>query len=207
LVSVLERRLTTVALVQRRFHLLAWLADEKSPPPSPVDLARDWFNVRSPSKAQTRIAQAALEGFLLDFDGWSFWDFVGRQTRTAIHPDRLAGWRQNLSKRFPAISNYHADARAAFYRDVGFGFESHQQFEPTHHRAFIDRLVQNFLEQVSQVLALAVEDVYPQRLVARFGGGQVFATGKIKQSAKISAHLAKAFPGSAFELEFTEIRP
>jgi hypothetical protein len=204
--SVLEPRLASVALVQPRFHLLAWLSDEKSPPASLVDLAREFFGVRAPAGAQTQIAQAALDGFLLDFDGWSFWDFVGRQTRTAIHPDRLAGWRQNLRKRFPAISNFHADARAAFYRDVGFGFESHQQFEPTHHRSFIDRLVQNFLEQVSQVLALAVEDVYPKGLVARFEG-QVFATGKIKPSAKISAHLAKAFPGSAFELEFTEIRP
>ena len=56
--------------------------------PLPVDLARDFFSVRSPTTQQARLAEAVLDGFLLGYREWELWQYVGRATRAM--PDEVA---------------------------------------------------------------------------------------------------------------------
>jgi hypothetical protein len=199
--SVVERPFITLALTEPRWHLLAWLADEKSPTPLPTDLASEWFSVRAPTEAQTEIAGAVLDGFIRDLYGWELWQAVGRQTRTAVHVERLSGWRQALAKRFPAIARFHDELRNGFFVDRGYGAEFHREFEPARHRAFFDRLMRKLLRQLSDVLAVGVAGTIPNLIVGRLEG-QVLCKGKSpKRRAAIIAHLAKAFPGATFHLE------
>ena len=104
-----------------------------------VALARNWFGLRVPSKAQVRQAEAMLDGYLLGYEDWRLWEYVGRQTRTAPDRGRLAAWRKELARLLPRITRWQAEIRPAFYRDVGFGSESYRQFEATKYRAFIER--------------------------------------------------------------------
>jgi hypothetical protein len=202
---VVAGSLTSVKLTQPLWHMVAWLADEQTQqPPSPVELARDFFNVRSPSPAQARLAEAVLDGFLLGYTDWPLWEYVGGQTRSMPDQVRLAAWRKALAARYPRITGFQHEMRVAFYRDVGYGHESHREFDASGHRSFIDRTVHLLLRQVSAVLALALETAFPNSVIARFEG-QVLCHGKPKQRAEIAAQLASVFPGSMFQVEFTEV--
>ena len=99
-------------------------------------LAGDFFNVRSPSKAQVQLAQAVIDGFLLGYDGWVLWEYFGRRTRTMMDESRLSGWRTELARRYLHVTDLHAEIRAAFYRDVGFGYDAHREFEADWYRRF-----------------------------------------------------------------------
>jgi len=204
--GVLHNPLVSVTLVQPLWHLLMWLTGEKASPPSRIDLARDFFTVRSPTLPQIRLADAVLDGFLLGYTEWALWEYVGRQTRTMPDAVRLGTWRKALAARYPRVSGFQHEVRTSFYRDVGYGHESHREFDASGHRSFIDRTVHVLLRQVSAVLALALETAFPNSVVARFEG-QVLCHGKPKLRAAITAHLAAAFPGSTFQVEFTEVTP
>jgi hypothetical protein len=201
--------LVSVTLLQPLWHLFAWLANEQNPLPSPVDLAKDFFNVRSPSKAQARLAESVFDGFLLGYDGWPLWEYVGRRSRTMQEQGQLATWRTALAKRYPGISSFHAEVSAAFFKDVGFGFDAHRQFEPARYRAFIDSCLQKRLRQVSALLALGLEETFKGAVAARFQGS-VLVEGKHALNDKrvqIALPLAKAFLAATFPLEFTEVKP
>jgi hypothetical protein len=202
--GVLHGPLTSVALVQPLWHLVAWLTGEKASPPSRIDLARDFFTVRAPTLAQIRMADAVLNGFLLGYNEWALWEYVGRRTRTMPDAVRLGTWRKALAARYPRVSSFHHEVRVAFFKDVGYGHESHREFDASGHRSFIARTVHTLLRQVSAVLALALETTYPGCVIARFEG-LVLCKGKPKQRAEIAAHFAAAFPGSAFAVACEEV--
>jgi hypothetical protein len=56
------------------------------------------------------------------------------------------------------------------------------------------------------VLALAVEKSFPGMVVARFRR-EILCKGKASQRSEINGQLAAAFPGSAFLLDFSGVRP
>jgi hypothetical protein len=202
--SVLEGSFTSVKLVQPLFGLMAWLSDERTEPPDPVALAREFLGVRAPSNAQVKLMEALMSGFLLEYRDWALWEYVGRQTRAIPDMSRLSAWRAQLAKRHLGITSFQAEISAAFFKDVGFGGGYHRQFEPARHRAFLDRTVQELLDCLTVVFALAIEAAFSGSAIARFQG-QVLCAGKAKRRAEISAHLAAAFPASTFPIVFEEV--
>jgi hypothetical protein len=200
--SVLAGLHNVVKLDQPLWSLMTWLADEHAPAPETADLAREFCNVHAPSPVQIRLAEAIVDGFLLGYEGWALWEFVGRRTRALPEPERLSAWRAALGKRYRAITDFHASVRAAFYKDVGYGPESHRECDLPAHRAFVDRTVKTLLDQLSGLLALAVGETFPDAVVARFQGA-VLLQGKHKpmeKRATIGRWLAAAFPDSGFQL-------
>jgi hypothetical protein len=203
--SVLRGSLMSVKLVQPLFSLMSWLSEEKAEPPSAIDLAREFNNVRSPSKEQMQLAQALLDGFVLDYDGWALWQFVGRRTRTVQEQARLSAFRTQLARRYLRVSDFHAEMRAAFFKDVGFGAESHHEFDALRHRMFLGRTIERLADTASAVIALAIKETHSSP-VARFQDSLLIEGKPPKQRAQISAQLAAAFPRSAFELEFADVQ-
>jgi len=153
--------------------------------------------------------EALVSGFLLDYRDWSLWEYIGRSTRAIPDMSQLSGWRTQLAKRFPAIASFHAELSAAFVKTVGYGSETHQRFEPTRHRAFIDSCVHNRLKQISALLALGITETFPGSVLARFQdwvlveGDHNFADKRVS----IGLPLAKAFPAASFSFRFEEVKP
>ncbi len=150
------------------WSVVSWLTSEKALPPLPSVLAAEFFNVRAPTPAQERIAAATFDGFLLGLDGWPLWDAIGKAARTAVNETRLASWRGALAKSYPRITEFHALVAAAFYRDVGFGYETHREFDPAAARVFIQRTVARLLDCAGALLALGLDEVFPGAVLARF---------------------------------------
>jgi hypothetical protein len=198
--------LTSITLQRPLWSLISWLANEKTPAPSLIDLAKDFFSVRAPSLAQIKLAQAVVDGFLLGYREWSLWEFVGRATRTVQDSGRLSGWRKELATRYRAVTVFHEEHRASFYRDVSIGDvrHAHREFDHARYRAFIDRTAQELLDQASALLALAIEEISSGSVVARFQGS-VLCECEPKQRAEIAARLAQAFPGATFPIAFEEV--
>jgi len=199
--------LSRVTLAQPIWSIVSWLADETSEAPTPASVAQDCFNVRAPNDKQLRTAQAVLDGFLLDYDGWYLWEFFGRATRTIREVDTLSAWRARLAKRFPRIAQFHVELRAQFRSVHGYGAEYHHKFEPAQHRAFFDRMIENRFDCASALLALGIDEVAHGAIVARFENSVLVDT-KIKlanKRATIARQLQAAFPSSAFQLEFKEV--
>jgi hypothetical protein len=122
-----------------------------------------------------------------------------------IDQARLSAFRTQLARRYLRVSDFHAQVRAAFFKDVGFGAESHHEFDSVRHRVFLERTIEKLLDTAAAVLACALKETHSV-LVSRFQG-EVLVEGKVaKQRAQISARLAAAFPRSAFELEFAELQ-
>lgn len=199
--------LSRVALAQPLWSLIAWLANEKAPALSAVDLAKDFCNVRSRSAAQVRLAEAVFDGFLLGYRDWPLWEYVGRRTRTLINESRLSSWRKALATRFRGVTSFHEERRSFFFKGVNLGDVryAHHEFDSKGYRVFIDRTVQKLLDQLSALVALRIEAVFPGSVIARFEG-QVLCEGKPTQRAEITAHLAAAFPHSTFPIAFEGAR-
>ena len=199
--------LVSIRLLDPLWGVLSWLCEGKAPAP---DLAREWFpEVRSPSLHQRTLAQAVWHGFLLGYDSWDLWQYVGRLTRTVPDQVLLSRWRNELSKRYPMIALFHKDVARFFFKPVGFGAEAHHEFEPARYRAFVDHAMQTFLDQVSGVVGLAIEEMHPGGLVARFQDWLLCETKKPDPllHEKISQQLATAFPKGMFQIEVTEVQP
>jgi hypothetical protein len=107
------------------------------------------------------------------------------------------------------VTTFHEEHRAGFYRDVSPGDVryAHREFDHARYRAFIDRTVQTFLDQLSALLALAIDETFPGAVVARFQGAVLLEGDKhpMDKRASIGKQLAAAFP--AFQLELEEAMP
>ena len=135
---VVQGSLTNVKLDRPLSVLICWLAGEKAMP-LPVDLARDFYNVRSPTGEQVRLVQATVDGYLLDRRDFQLWEFVGRVTRALTDQSRLSSWRSALAARYPRITGFHDEVRAMFYVERGYGWDSHKVFEADRYRVFLER--------------------------------------------------------------------
>jgi hypothetical protein len=203
--SVIQGDLSSVTLLLPRWSLVAWLANEQAPPQSTKHLACEFFNLRAPRRDQVQVAESIFDGFLLGYDGWHLWQYVGRRTRSAQDHARLSSWRTALSKRYRAIADWQSEVKATFYNDVGYGTEHHQQFDDKAYRAFIDRTARYCFDCVYKVLALALAETLNCTVVARFEGA-VLCDGKPKQRAAIAAQLEKVFPSARFELQIEQLQ-
>jgi hypothetical protein len=194
----------SVALINALTQLLVWLANEKTEPPSADDLAKAWFNVRAPSAQQLRIAEAIWHGFLLGHSSWALWNYIGNRTRAKIEIALLETWRKDLAKRFAAVSVWHDELRAAFYKPVSDAQGGHFQFNERAHRMFVDSNMRRLLNRVSALVAMAIEDALPQSVVARFEDFVLCeATSNVRHKATLDARihqkLQQAFPRSNFK--------
>jgi hypothetical protein len=198
---VLEGAHFKVRLVQPLWHVLAWLCNSKAPLTEPVDLARDWFNVRAPTSPQVRLPQVVLNGFLFGHREWMLWQFVGRATRKSIELSDLAAWRSDLAKRYPAIERFHNTISQFFWHDAG----AHREHDDDEHRLFLDCELLKLLEVVSVLTAQAVEGV----CVARFQDWMLCAGSKPKAvptAERIEAKLAAAFTGANFSVNIEALQ-
>ena len=152
--------------------------------------------MRAPIQREIRFASALFDGFLLGFDSWALWDYVGRRTRVACDHTQLVNWLNELSKRFRAIVNFHKQLSSHFYRAIG----DHREFDSKRHRLFLDKVVNDCLNAISALVAIAVADAKP---VARFQN-VIFTEREPKSRAQIHATLAAVFPGAVFQIEVSE---
>jgi hypothetical protein len=195
--------LASVKIESALWSLVSWLAQHKAPAPKLIELARDFFNVRAPSQEQVRFATALLNGFLLGYQDWPLWEYVGRLARTAADHGQLVEWRKELSRRFASVELLHNDLRSFFYRDVGMNvYDAHRRFDSESYRAFIDAVVNDLLGKVSSLVALEIEGNFGS-VTARLEDWTLYEPAKAKAQfplAKIEARLKDAFPGANFIL-------
>jgi hypothetical protein len=192
--GVLEGPHFAVTLVDSLGHLIAWLASEGTPPPQPAELANQWFSVRAPSPGQLKLCEALWHGFILGYKSWSLWDFVGRRTRQQLGLTLLEQWRMELSRRYPAITAFHGELTSAFLRPVSSAGYGHYQFDEAAYRTCIGQIVQRLSNRLSGLTALALDEILPGAIVARFENWLLCEGAKAKgkgNDAKFSAVSAK----------------
>jgi hypothetical protein len=203
--SVLEQPHIAVTLLDPVGDLICWLANESTPPPRPLEFARDLFGVRAPSAEQVKVAAAAWRAFALGYvSAWDIWNFVGRETRVRTEPTTPEIWRKGLAMRYPGVERFHLALRAYFYKPVE-GNQFH--FEERAHRLFIDANIRKLANRVTGRVAMAVEEVLPQSVAARFFDSILAATddrSRQKLDACVYEKLAKAFPRSDFQFRITQ---
>jgi len=190
----------TVTLKTPVASVVLWLAGEQSPPPDVLELAKDWFGVRLPNETQIAIAQAVLDGFLLNHSGWHFWQFVGRSIRRLPDKYAVGVWRDKLAGRFPKVVKLHSEIESSFLKAVG----NHWELDRSAHRQFLDQTVADLRNTVSGVMALAVNSQLTP-VVARVGD-YVLLEPKVKKALGkiVKDKLEVAFPGSVFSVEISE---
>jgi hypothetical protein len=196
--STLEGNHFRVVIGQPLFSLLAWLSNEPTSLVDPTEEAKTWSGRRAPSRAQIKLAQATLDGFLLGHHSWSLWNYVGRVTRQSVDQRSLEVWRKGLAGRYRSIARLHDDLRSFFYRPSG----SHggYQFDVTGHRQFIDRAIEKLLTVASLLAAVAIEE-NKGVTVARFQDWLlVEGRAKPKLVDTIEQRLAAVFPDSDFQV-------
>jgi hypothetical protein len=194
--SVLRQPLASVTVQNPLWSIFAWLANEKQSPADLIALAQEFSSMRAPTQREIRFAAAVFDGFLLGFDSWELWNYVGRRTRIAPDHAQLLSLRRELSKRFRAIESFHKQISANFYKHIG----DHREFDSRRHRLFLDQIVSDCLNTVSALFALALADARP---VVRFQN-LIFTELSPKGRAQIHATLAAAFPHATFQIEVNE---
>jgi hypothetical protein len=153
--------------ISLRTHLqsvIFWLAGESRQLPDSGKLACEIFNVRSASPSQTTFATALFEGFLLGHSDLRLWEFVGRQTRRLPDQFLLKLWHDELNRRYRRIQFFHHDLEQCFLKEVG----TYYAVDLAAHRAFVDGTIARLRDCVAALAALAVEEVCPGTIVARF---------------------------------------
>jgi len=191
--SVLRPPIVSIEVKNPLWSVLAWLSGETQPPVDPASLAQELSGLRAPGQRDVTLAEALLDGVLLNLGDWELWDFVGRRTRTALDHSLLMTWRKELARRWPKIMAFHADLAACFYKPEG----DHLRLDSKRHRLFINQVVSDALASVSALITCAVAEDRP---VARFHNWTL--TERLpKDSDKINAALLKAFPGVRFQLD------
>jgi len=153
--------------ISLRTHLQAvifWLAGERHALPDSGKLAREIFNVRFVSRSQTAFATSLFEGFLLGHSDLRLWEFVGRQTRRMPDQFLLKLWHEELNRRYRRVQLFHRDWERCFLKEVG----DHYAVDLNAHRAFVDGTIARLRSLVAALAALAVEEVCPGTIVARF---------------------------------------
>jgi len=204
--SVLDGPHFTVAVVDPLGLVFAWLCGEKTALPKPAELTNKWLGVRVPSTKDIWLVQAVWHGFLLGYSSWALWDYVGRAIRKATDVELLETWRKELAKRYPAITAFHDVLSGYFCKDVQSGKGAYRQFDDTGYRAFIDHAARKLSRCLSALMALALEEVLPGTIVARFSGWVLCEVNseKAKNFPKnflpefVMDRLEAAFPGQRF---------
>jgi hypothetical protein len=144
--------------------VIFWLAGESHKLPDSGQLACEIFRVRSASLSQTTFAAALFEGFLLGHSDLRLWEFVGRQTRRLPDQFLLKLWHDELNRRYRQIQFFHHDLEQCFLKEVG----TYYAVDLAAHRAFVDGTIARLRDCVAALAALAVEEVCPGTIVARF---------------------------------------
>jgi hypothetical protein len=144
--------------------VIFWLAGERHQLPDSGKLAREIFNVRSVSASETGFATALFEGFLLGHSDLRLWEFVGRQTRRLPDQLLLKHWHDELNGRYRRVQLFHHDLERCFLKEVG----DHYAVDLAAHRAFVDGTIARLRSLLAALAALAVEEVCPGTIVARF---------------------------------------
>jgi hypothetical protein len=198
--GVIEQPHIAVTLLDPLGDLICWLAGETTPAPRPLEFAKDLFGVRAPSNEQIRVAAAMWRAFVLGYvSAWDIWNFVGRETRVRTDPSTPEIWRKGLAMRYPGVERFHVALRDYFYKPV----EGNQfQFDERAHRLFIDANIRKLANRVTGIVAMAVEEVLPQSVVARFFDSILAATddrSRQKLDSCVYEKVAKAFPRSDFQ--------
>ena len=133
-----------------------------------------------------------------------------KRTRTAVNESRLASWRGSLVQTLSAdhrVSRFGSQRVSA--NTVGFGFEAHSKFDATAARVFIHRTVEQLLDCAGALLALGLDEVFPGAVIARFQSAALVDGQReafTDKRASIARQLQAAFPGSAFELDFEDVK-
>jgi hypothetical protein len=204
--NVIEQPHAAVTLLDSTGDIVCWMANERTPPPRPLEFAQYLSGLRAPSVDQIKVARAIWRAFALGYVApWDIWNFVGSETRVRTETATLEVWRKDLAARYPRIEHFHSELRDHFYRPVeGQQFE----FNARAHRQFIDANVQKLRNRLSAVTAMAVEDVLPSSVVARFADSILVemvdhAKHTAKLDACISRKLQAAFPNSEVQFRIT----
>ena len=199
-----------ITIDQPIFSVLAWLCKEQTQRVDATELARAWFNVRSPAQTQLALAEAIFEGFLFGKTSWHLWEHVGNAARAAVDHDTLEVWRKDLARVLPAVSGFHDAMRSYFFREVSSYGHGHHEFDSLAYHSFIERAVHKLVDCASMLAAQTVEETGV--CVARFADGWLLCEGKPSSRLalidKISAKLAAAFRGGAtFSIMIKEVCP
>jgi hypothetical protein len=200
--SVLEQPHISVTLTDPIGDLIAWLSTEPTPVPRPLEYARNLHGRRAPSAEEIKIAVAVWHAFVLGYTSpWDIWNFVGRETRVRTEPNALQIWRNDLSRHYPAIEQFHRQLHDSFYVAVG---GNQYQFDERAHRLFLDANLRKLQNRLSAVVAMAIEEALPQSVVARFSDSILaVTTDQVKHKAKLDAavfaKVQAAFPRSDFQ--------
>jgi hypothetical protein len=205
-IPTLRAPLLSVTIREPLWHLIGWLAGEKSLAPDPAELAREIFGVRAPSAEMLRFAESLMQGFCLGLDGWTLWEYVGRLTRKARDYAELCRWRETLARRFPRIAAFHKEIESFFYRHVGSSSGSYRELDAKRYRLFVDEFLYDRLQRLSLIAALAIDEAVPDCVVARFQSWFLCETAKAPKALAetITAALRTAFPRSAFTVSISE---
>ena len=203
--SVLEGHHFRVMIVQPLWHIVAWLSKEQTRRVEPADLARHWFGVRAPSRAQVALCAAAFDGFLLGYREWDLWNYVGRCTRQVPQPTQLKAWQNELIRSYRLIADFHATITEAFYYPVGDAHGAAFKFDAITHRAFVGRRLRFFNNCLTALIALALDEMH-SGAVARFADF-VLCEGKPKPATteRIAEKLHAAF-GARFNINIEAIK-
>jgi hypothetical protein len=197
--STLEGYHFKVTLAQPLFSVVAWICQERTPPPQ--DLTLDWLGKHAPTQAEIQRCQAVVEGFLLGLESWALWDYVGQRTRRAVDHGVLETWRKSLVERYPAIARFHQYLRDFFWKPAGA--DGYRRFDVTAYHAYLKRELDKLLQVVSLLTAAAIEEIFNGALVARFSDWflcQGIKPKALPASEKIEHKLSVAFPGSRFDV-------
>ena len=163
-VSAVEGEHHRISLRTHLQSVIFWLAGETCQLPDSGQLACEIFRVRFASLSQTTFAIALFEGFLLGHSDLRLWEFVGRQTRRLPDQFLLKRWHDELNRRYRRIQLFHLDWERCFLREVG----TYYAVDLAAHRAFVDKTIARLRSLVAALAALAVEEVCPGTIVARF---------------------------------------
>ena len=201
--SVIEVPHISVTLTDLIGDLIAWLANEPTPVPRPLEYARNLHGRRAPNAQEIKIAVAVWHAFVLGYTSpWDVWNFVGRETRVRTETTALELWRNDLARRYPVIEQFHNELRSFFYRPLG---GNQYQFDERAHRLFIDGNIRKLSNRLSALVAMAVEETIPSSVVARFDDSVLAVVtdrtrhkDKEKLGVAVSAKVQAAFSRSHF---------
>src|SRR5581483_173061 len=139
-------------------------------------------------------------GFLLNYEGWTLWNYVGRRIRWL--PDKLGlePWTEQLRERFCKVVGFHKEVQSGFWRAEGY----YRRFDSAAYLRFINQTIKALRDCVASVVALAAAEHSPSTIVARFADWLLLES-KTKPKARLGANiqekLATAFPTAAFKVE------
>jgi hypothetical protein len=190
------------------FSLVSWLANEQHPAPDEVELARNVFNVRGPTREQLQYIRAVVDGFLRGLNGWDLWQHIGRAIRAVPDKFTLDAQRKGLNDLLPAIADFYRRIESCFFVAQGNVFEAYRRFDRASYRRFVDSTIDGFLGILASLVALEVEENFG-RVIARLENWILFepppkAKAAKFPGAKIEARLKEVFPGATFNVQVSE---